>query len=198
MTYLRDIGYRHNGTRNYMWAVFRCETCLSEIERMKHQGKSQESCPSCARKIQAEKVSSHKSRYTRLYRTWTNMKVRCNNPNDERYKHYGEKGIKVCEEWKSFSNFKLWALENGYTDSLTIDRKDVKGNYEPSNCQFITNEENAGKDNITIFRERYEEIVKDIESGISVYDSYSSRGHSRTAYYNAKKRYNKDKKCTNS
>lgn len=83
---------------------------------------------------------------TRLYRIWQGMKQRCNNPNKQGYGDYGGKGIKVCEEWEnSFETFYDWATGNGYSDTLTIDRKDSSGNYEPSNCRWLTLEENSGR-----------------------------------------------------
>lgn len=70
------------------------------------------------------------------------MKTRCYNKNYEHFKHYGERGIKVCEEWlNDFMTFYNWSMSNGYKDNLTIDRIDVNGNYEPSNCRWLTNEE---------------------------------------------------------
>ncbi|EQK46950.1 hypothetical protein LPC27_03930 [Paraclostridium bifermentans] len=76
----------------------------------------------------------------RLYNTWLNIKQRCNNPKNPRYKNYGGRGIEVCEEWaNNFISFKNWAIKNNYNDNLTIDRVDVNGNYEPSNCRWISN-----------------------------------------------------------
>lgn len=73
----------------------------------------------------------------RLYKAWHHMISRCLNGKDKCFKHYGGRGIKVCEEWKtSFDNFKEWALSNGYDETLTLDRIDVNENYEPTNCRW--------------------------------------------------------------
>lgn len=70
------------------------------------------------------------------------MRRRCNNPNTHGYKYYGGRGIKVCEVWNnSFTSFFEWAINNGYADNLTIDRINVDGNYEPTNCRWITIQE---------------------------------------------------------
>lgn len=82
----------------------------------------------------------------RLYWIWQDMKKRCYNLNCKCFKWYGGKGVKVCEEWKnSYSNFKEWALLNGYADGLTIDRVDNTKDYEPSNCRWVTQSENSKK-----------------------------------------------------
>jgi len=88
----------------------------------------------------------HGWKKTRLYNTWNHMKQRCSNIKNKDYLNYGGRGITICPEWadkeKGFINFRDWALNNGYKDSLTIDRKENNGNYCPENCQWITNGEN--------------------------------------------------------
>lgn len=80
----------------------------------------------------------------RLYRIYNGIKSRCGNERDTRFKYYGARGITVCAEWSaSFQAFETWALAHGYKDSLSIDRIDPDGNYEPSNCRWATAKEQA-------------------------------------------------------
>lgn len=74
----------------------------------------------------------------RLYKTWSDMLIRCYNPNFKQYHNYGGRGISVCDQWrKRYFIFKDWAINNGYQEDLTIERKQVNGNYEPDNCTWI-------------------------------------------------------------
>lgn len=83
-------------------------------------------------------ADERKTTVKRLHNIWHGMKQRCNNPHATGYCYYGEKGIKVCKEWSAFLPFAKWALANGYTNSLSIDRIDSNKDYEPSNCRWVT------------------------------------------------------------
>ena len=80
---------------------------------------------------------THGKSNTRLYYAWAGMKQRCFNKNNASYHNYGGRGIVVCDDWLNFEPFYEWAMTNGYEEGLTIERKDVNGNYEPNNCCWI-------------------------------------------------------------
>ncbi len=71
---------------------------------------------------------------TRIYKIWQAMIDRCENENNKKYKNYGARGIKVCEDWHDVRKFAEWAFSNGYKDDLTIERLDNNLDYESSNC----------------------------------------------------------------
>lgn len=85
----------------------------------------------------------HGDSKTRLYGIWKGMRKRCENPNSSNYHKYGERGISVCDEWQNWETFKDWAISNGYTNDMSIDRINNEGNYEPDNCRWATAKEQS-------------------------------------------------------
>ena len=100
---------------------------------------------------------------SRVYTIWQAMKARCLYEKHPRYKYYGGKGIKICDDWMDYQQFKAWALTHGYADNLCIDRVDSDKGYEPENCRFITKSENSRrvvrKSNETYKQIRFSKIV---------------------------------------
>lgn len=134
LTALRKTG-KKQGTNNIWLCKCDCGN-TSEVSTSK-LGKSTFSC-GCYR---LESRRTHNMSNTRIYNIWSLMKRRCNNPDANNYEYYGGRGIKVCDEWLEFVPFYEWAMANGYSDELTIDRINNDGNYEPSNCKWSTNTE---------------------------------------------------------
>jgi len=101
------------------------------------------SCGCLQKEITSKRGLRHNLCNHKLYHVLACMKDRCSNPNNSRYNNYGNRGISVCEEWRNdFKCFYDWAIANGYKEGLHIDRINNDGNYEPSNCRFISFKEN--------------------------------------------------------
>lgn len=113
------------------------------------------SCGCYSVELTKDRFTTHGMSNTRLYQIWQGMLKRCNNEKSPIYKHYGERGIRVCDEWRGFEEFCNWAIHNGYSETLTLDRIDNNGNYSPNNCRWVdmkTQERNTSRNRYLTFR----------------------------------------------
>ena len=149
---------KQNGVK---MGLFKCE-CGVEIERSLSNGRKQKSCKKCGNKSIAEKnkinQTKHGGKGTRLYRIWSGMKDRCYNSNSKDFSRYGKIGVIVCIEWRdSFEKFRTWSMENGYEDTLSID-KDILSKklgivppiYSPATCTWATTTEQGRNQKTTV------------------------------------------------
>jgi len=112
------------------FGLFECPVCKIEVEVRVTSGKRSAACWECSK-------VAHGGCGTRIYMAWSNMRQRCNNKNNTAYKNYGGRGITIHEAWADFAVFRDWALANGYSDDLTIDRINNDEGYSPDNCRFV-------------------------------------------------------------
>lgn len=149
--------------------MFHCDCGNDKPIPVGHVGRNTSSCGHCGISVDDREDCKRDSIYNTLHNTWTNMRQRCNNPNNQDYHSYGSRGIKVCNEWEqSYSTFKKWVIENGWNPNITqreqsIDRIDVNGNYEPDNCRWvdeITQARNKRNNVWVDFRGKKELLIK--------------------------------------
>ena len=154
LTILEYIGRDKN---NFPVMLFKCNLCgsLKIIYYYAVKNGQVKSCGCLKTPPPVGANTKHHMTDTRLYNTYTMLKGRCYNPNNKRYSNYGARGIKVCDEWldkkNGFMNFYKWAIENGYQENLSIDRIDVNGNYEPANCRWVNDLDQARNKEKTVW-----------------------------------------------
>lgn len=131
------FSHKNNGKKYF---ECKCDCGNVAVKRLDHLIRNESKSCGCI----VGKQGKHLKTNTRLYETYCGMKKRCYNKNNKSYKHYGARGIKVCDEWlENFPNFYDWAYQNGYNDTLTIDRIDVNKDYKPNNCKWSTRQEQS-------------------------------------------------------
>lgn len=169
LTVLNFAGRKSSGKFLKTFWVCKCECGnIKEIASGDLKNGHTTSCGCYHKKLFGDVNRKHNmaNKCGRIYQLWKSIKYRCNNPNNKSYKNYGGRGIKVCKEWQEdFKIFYDWAMQNGYKEEklsnglnrLTIDRIDNDGDYEPNNCRFVTNAENArnkGRKNERFYKEK--------------------------------------------
>lgn len=175
MKMITDTGvkYRHPWSKQKRrCAIYECPLCGKEFE-------------TTVQSVKRNKVKScgcyhHGLVGTHIHRVFHNLKSRCNNPNNQDYAYYGGRGIKVCPEWNNnFMAFRNWAISNGYSPELEIDRRENNEGYSPENCRWITT--NSNKQNTRLIR----------KSNTTGYRGVVCHKNFGTNKYEAKINYNK-------
>lgn len=134
-----------SGGRKQIQYLCKCDCGKEVTVKAEHlRNGNTKSCGCFNADASRERSRTHGLSDTRLHRIWQGMKQRCYYKNGISYKNYGGRGISICDEWKEdFNTFYDWAINNGYADNLSIDRKDVDKGYSPDNCRWATNIEQA-------------------------------------------------------
>lgn len=165
--------------RTYFW-VCKCDCGKEKIVRSYDLRDGKVKSCGC---LHAEKVKTntktHGKSNTLIYEIWCSMKARCYRTTWKDFLNYGGRGITMCDSWRNdFMSFYEWSMSNGYEEGLSIDRINNDGNYEPSNCRWVTQTRQARNKStnrlITI-----DGMTKTLSEWCEVYSVHISTAHSR-------------------
>lgn len=134
-----EIGIPKQGAQTLLC---KCECgTISVLKASTLKVQSRKQCIDCCKKQNLLRLTKHGRSYDSVYTTWQQAKKRCTNPRDKDWDNYGGRGIKMCDRW--LNSFESFLEDMGDRPAgLQIDRSNVNGNYEPSNCKWVTPKEN--------------------------------------------------------
>lgn len=179
--------YNKDGT--IQCAGWLCKCDCGNVKRVRGNSlvmNKTKSCGCANREKPSNNITHHMSNSI-IYMKYKGMKARCYNPNCKAFKHYGARGILVCDEWvNNFESFYQWSIANGYSDKLSLERIDVNGNYEPTNCKWILFKEQAFNKRNSILTDSGESIAK-LAREIGIVPPNIARGRYKNGWslYNA-------------
>ena len=176
LTVIEELPERtKNGTKKYK-CICDCGKYTTVIGTRLRNGMTK-SCGCLRVAISGQNNTKHRKTNTRLYNIYRGMVQRCYNKNDKDYSYYGERDIRICDEWRNdFMSFYDWAMKHGYADNLTIDRIDVNKNYEPNNCRWITQyeQQNNRANNLIVFYNNKKQTITKWIKELGLKNSYST------------------------
>lgn len=182
------IGLDTNRTEEKRKAYWLCKCDCGNTKSVRGDSLIDGSIKSCGcLKREQDKINliacTHGLRYTRQFNIWCHMKARCYNTSSPKYRVYGGRGIKICDDWKNdFLNFYNWSIANGYSDELSIERINVNGNYEPSNCRWATLVEQAQNKQNTLYL-TIDGTTMRLKEWCEIYNINYKKAHSRLKKY---------------